>query len=103
MTFDIVQTATFLLFSAAYIVRDYPWKGFGGLTQKRVSLALLALSVVGFMSMLSILVTGDMGPKNPVTQSIALGSIFVFLVITALSLLVWGPRKNNSVKGKNGV
>ena len=104
MTFDIVQTVTFLLFSAAYIVRDYPWKNFGGLAQKRVSLALLGLSLVGFLSMLSILVTGEMGPKNLVIQYIALGSIIVFLVVATLSLLVWGPRKKRgTVKGKNGV
>lgn len=103
MTFDIVQTVTFLLFSAAYIVRDYPWKNFGGRTQYRTWLALLALSVVGFISQIAILVTDDMGPKNPVTQYIVLGSIFVYLVIATLSLLVWGPRKKDAVKGKNGV
>lgn len=103
MTFDIVETVTFLLFSAAYIVRDYPWKNFSGLTQKRVSLALFGLSLVGFLSMLSILVTGDMGPKNLVTQYVALGSIIVFLVVTTLSLLVWGPRQKEAVKGKYGV
>ena len=104
MTFDIVQTVTFLLYSAADIVRDYPWKNFGGLTQRRVSLALFGLSLVGFLSMLSILVTGDMGPKSFVVQYIALGSIIVFLAVATLSLLVWGPRKERgAVKGKNGV
>lgn len=100
MTFDIVQTVTFLLFSAAYIVRDYPWKNFGGLTQGRVSLALLGLSLVGFLSMLSILVTGDMGPENPITPYVALGSIIVFLAVATLSLLVWGPRKKNAEVSK---
>lgn len=103
MTFDIVQTVTFLLFSAAYIVRDYPWKNFGGRTQYRTWLALVGLALVGFISQIAILVTDDQGPKNPVTQSIALGSIFVFLVIATFSFLVWGPRKKDAVKGKNGV
>lgn len=103
MTLDIVQAVTFLLFSAAYVVRDYPWKNFGGRTQYRTWLALVGLALVGFISQIAILVTDDMGPKNPITQYIVLGSIFVFLVFAALSLLVWGPRKKNSAKGKNGV
>lgn len=103
MTYDIFQTATFLLISAAYIVRDYPWKNFAGPAQRRVSLALLGLSLVGCLSMLSMLVTGDVGPNNSVTQNMALGSIIVFLVVATLSLFMWGPRKNNAVKGKNGV
>lgn len=108
MTFDIVQTVAFFLLSAAYIVRGYPWKNFDGLTQTRVSLALLGLSAVGFLSIaflgtLSILVVPEPGSENTVSHYIALGSMLAFLVVVTLSFFAWGRHWKEAAEGKNEV
>ncbi len=91
MTAHILQAVAFLLLSAAYVVRDYPWKKWGGKSRYVAGQVLLLLSLAALGSLVAVLVSGRGGEGNSVSGLFAVVAIFTFLVISILSLTAW-PR-----------